>query len=135
MASGSTVARAKVIFEADTRKLERGAKSAERTVQKTARAMEHDLERAGKGFDASHITREAHKADRALDSVDKSARGLGRGLKAGLMVGIGGAVAGVVVSQLGYGWLNAVAACLLLPLAALALRRAVARPAPDSAKA
>lgn len=43
--------------------------------------------------------------------------------------GIGGAVAGVIVPRAGRGWLNAVGACLLLPMAAPALRRALARPA------
>ncbi|MFJ4836681.1 MFS transporter [Streptomyces sp. NPDC088746] len=72
------------------------------------------------------------------DSVPQAARAAVQGLSDLMMntaAGIGGAVAGVIVSRLGYGWLNAVAACLLLPMAALALRRAVARPAPDSAKA
>jgi predicted MFS family arabinose efflux permease len=35
--------------------------------------------------------------------------------------GIGGAVAGLVVAEASYGWLNFTAACLLIPLAALAL--------------
>jgi predicted MFS family arabinose efflux permease len=35
--------------------------------------------------------------------------------------GIGGAAAGLVVAKASYGWLNLAAACLLLPLAALAL--------------
>jgi predicted MFS family arabinose efflux permease len=35
--------------------------------------------------------------------------------------GIGGAVAGLVVAEASYGWLNLTAACLLIPLAALAL--------------
>jgi MFS family permease len=72
------------------------------------------------------------------DSVPQAARAAVQGLSDLTMntaAGVGGAVAGVIVSRLGYGWLNAVAACLLLPMAALALRRAVARPAPDSAKA
>ncbi|MFB4425289.1 MFS transporter [Streptomyces sp. QL37] len=72
------------------------------------------------------------------DSVPQAARAAVQGLSDLTMntaAGIGGAVAGVIVSRLGYGWLNAVAACLLLPMAVLALRRAVARPAPDSAKA
>lgn len=72
------------------------------------------------------------------DSVPQPARAAVQGLSDLTMntaAGIGGAVAGVIVSRLGYGWLNAVAACLLLPMAALALRRATARPAPDSAKA
>jgi predicted MFS family arabinose efflux permease len=35
--------------------------------------------------------------------------------------GVGGATAGLVVAGAGYGWLNMVAACLLVPLAALVL--------------
>lgn len=35
--------------------------------------------------------------------------------------GVGGAAAGLIVAQAGYGWLNLIAACLLLPLGALAL--------------
>ncbi|MFJ8750857.1 MFS transporter [Streptomyces sp. NPDC102441] len=72
------------------------------------------------------------------DSVPQAARAAVQGLSDLTMntaAGIGGAVAGVVVSRLGYGWLNAAAACLLLPMAALALRRTLARPAPDSLKA
>ncbi|WP_238442094.1 MFS transporter [Streptomyces pratensis] len=72
------------------------------------------------------------------DSVPQAARAAVQGLSDLTMnsaAGIGGAVAGVIVSRLGYGWLNAVAACLLLPMAALALRRAVAPRSPDSAKA
>ncbi|MFD3607349.1 MFS transporter [Streptomyces atroolivaceus] len=72
------------------------------------------------------------------DSVPQEARAAVQGLSDLTMntaAGIGGAVAGVIVSRLGYGWLNAVVACLLLPMSALALRRAVARTAPDSAKA
>ncbi|CAM5371029.1 MFS transporter [Streptomyces tanashiensis] len=34
-------------------------------------------------------------------------------------------MAGLIVSQAGYGPLNAIAACLLLPMAALALRGAL----------
>ncbi len=71
------------------------------------------------------------------DSVPQEARAAVQGLSDLSMnaaAGIGGAVAGVIVSRLGYGWLNAVVACLLLPMAALVLRRAVARPARDAAK-
>ncbi|MFB7219122.1 MFS transporter [Streptomyces sp. NPDC002596] len=66
------------------------------------------------------------------DSVPQPARAAVQGLSDLTMntaAGIGGAVAGVVVSQAGYGWLNAAGACLLLPMAALALRRALSRPA------
>ncbi|WP_103514243.1 MFS transporter [Streptomyces sp. SM10] len=67
------------------------------------------------------------------ESVPQATRAAAQGLSDLTMnaaAGIGGAVAGVVVSRLGYGWLNATAACLLLPMAGLALRRALARPAP-----
>ncbi|MEV2247150.1 MFS transporter [Streptomyces sp. NPDC049970] len=72
------------------------------------------------------------------DSVPQAARAAVQGLSDLTMntsAGVGGAVAGVVVSRLGYGWLNAAAACLLLPMAALALRRSTARPPQDPAKA
>lgn len=42
--------------------------------------------------------------------------------------GVGGAAAGLVVAQAGYGWLNVVGALLLVPMAALAVRRALAAP-------
>ncbi|MGN9792884.1 MFS transporter [Streptomyces sp. OZ13] len=41
--------------------------------------------------------------------------------------GVGGAAAGLVVAQAGYGWLNAVGVVLLLPMAGLAVHRALAR--------
>lgn len=66
------------------------------------------------------------------DSVPQPARAAVQGLSDLTMnaaAGIGGAVAGVIVSRASYGWLNLTAVCLLLPLAALALRRALARPA------
>lgn len=43
--------------------------------------------------------------------------------------GVGGAVAGLVVAQAGYGWLNAIGAALLLPMAGLALLTARRHPA------
>ncbi|WSI34126.1 MFS transporter [Streptomyces sp. NBC_01341] len=72
------------------------------------------------------------------DSVPQAARAAVQGLSDLTMntaAGVGGALAGVIVSRLGYGWLNAAAACLLLPMAALALRRSLVRPDRDSAKA
>ncbi|MFF4247112.1 MFS transporter [Streptomyces sp. NPDC001822] len=72
------------------------------------------------------------------DSVPQAARAAVQGLSDLTMntaAGVGGALAGVIVSRLGYGWLNAAAACLLLPMAALALRRSLARPDGDAAKA
>ncbi|GAA4669453.1 MFS transporter [Streptomyces chumphonensis] len=58
------------------------------------------------------------------DSVPQSARAAAQGLSDLTMnaaAGVGGALAGLVVAQAGYGWLNALAATLLLPVAALAL--------------
>ncbi|MFD9501716.1 MFS transporter [Streptomyces sp. NPDC060035] len=72
------------------------------------------------------------------DSVPQAARAAVQGLADLTMnaaAGIGGAVAGVIVSRLSYGWLNMTAACLLLPMAALALRRALNRPSVVSGKA
>ncbi|MFJ1846085.1 MFS transporter [Streptomyces sp. NPDC088146] len=66
------------------------------------------------------------------DSVPQAARAAVQGLSDLTMntaAGIGGMIAGVVVARASYGWLNVVGACLLLPMAALALRRALARPA------
>ncbi|MFJ8583187.1 MFS transporter [Streptomyces sp. NPDC093595] len=59
------------------------------------------------------------------DSVPQAARAAVQGLSDLTMntaAGIGGAAAGLIVAGAGYGWLNAVGACLLLPLAVLALR-------------
>nr|WP_308345512.1 MFS transporter [Streptomyces sp. ISL-94] len=71
------------------------------------------------------------------DSVPQPARAAVQGLSDLTMntaAGVGGAAAGLVMSQAGYGWLNAIGACLLLPLAALALftarRHPVTAPAP-----
>ncbi|MER5976637.1 MFS transporter [Streptomyces sp. NPDC001857] len=58
------------------------------------------------------------------DAVPQPARAAAQGLSDLVMnasAGIGGAVAGLVVARASYGWLNLAAACLLLPLAALAL--------------
>lgn len=58
------------------------------------------------------------------DSVPQPARAAAQGLSDLVMnasAGVGGAVAGLVVAKASYGWLNLTAACLLLPLAALAL--------------
>ncbi|MER7107656.1 MFS transporter [Streptomyces sp. NPDC000229] len=60
------------------------------------------------------------------DSVPQAARAAVQGLSDLTMntaAGVGGAGAGLVVAQAGYGWLNAVGALLLIPLAALAIRR------------
>ncbi|MFJ4758761.1 MFS transporter [Streptomyces sp. NPDC088763] len=58
------------------------------------------------------------------DSVPQAARAAAQGLSDLVMnasAGIGGAAAGLVVATASYAWLNLFAACLLLPLAALAL--------------
>ncbi|MER5378081.1 MFS transporter [Streptomyces sp. NPDC002553] len=58
------------------------------------------------------------------DAVPQPARAAAQGLSDLVMnasAGIGGAAAGLVVARASYGWLNLAAACLLLPLAALAL--------------
>lgn len=58
------------------------------------------------------------------DSVPQPARAAAQGLSDLVMnasAGVGGAVAGLVVAKASYGWLNLTAACLLLPLTALAL--------------
>ncbi|MEV7252994.1 MFS transporter [Streptomyces cyaneofuscatus] len=62
------------------------------------------------------------------DSVSQDARAAVQGLSDLTMnaaAGIGGATAGVIVAQWGYGPLNAIGAALLLPVAALALRRSM----------
>ncbi|WP_223830939.1 MFS transporter [Streptomyces venezuelae] len=59
------------------------------------------------------------------DSVPQAARAAVQGLSDFVMntaAGLGGLAAGLIVAQAGYGPLNAIAACLLLPMAALALR-------------
>nr|WP_202461761.1 MFS transporter [Streptomyces sp. SID8374] len=62
------------------------------------------------------------------DSVPQDARAAVQGLSDLTMnaaAGIGGATAGVIVAQWGYGPLNAIGAALLLPVAALAMRRSM----------
>ncbi|MFJ7069424.1 MFS transporter [Streptomyces sp. NPDC101115] len=64
------------------------------------------------------------------DSVPQAARAAVQGLSDFIMntsAGLGGLAAGLIVSQVGYGWLNAVGACLLLPMTLLVLRGAVRR--------
>ncbi|MGW1765643.1 MFS transporter [Streptomyces sp. NPDC002073] len=66
------------------------------------------------------------------DSVPQAARAAVQGLSDLTMntaAGVGGAVAGLVVAQAGYGWLNAIGAALLLPMAGLALLTARRHPA------
>ncbi|MFD0372505.1 MFS transporter [Streptomyces sp. NPDC059071] len=64
------------------------------------------------------------------DSVPQAARAAVQGLSDFIMntsAGLGGLAAGLIVSQAGYGWLNAVGACLLLPMTLLVLRSAFRR--------
>lgn len=66
------------------------------------------------------------------DSVPQPARAAVQGLSDLTMntaAGVGGAAAGLVMSQAGYGWLNAIGAALLLPMASLALFTARRHPA------
>ncbi|MGW6691241.1 MFS transporter [Streptomyces sp. NPDC054961] len=72
------------------------------------------------------------------DSVPQPARAAVQGLSDLTMntaAGVGGAVAGLIMSQAGYGWLNAVGAALLLPMAALALFTSRRHPVKASAPA
>lgn len=58
------------------------------------------------------------------DSVPQAARAAAQGLSdltTSVSAGIGGATAGLVVATASYAWLNLAAACLLIPLGALAL--------------
>ncbi|WP_409237584.1 MFS transporter [Streptomyces sp. PA5.6] len=62
------------------------------------------------------------------DSVPPPARAAVQGLSDLTMnaaAGIGGAAAGLIVARAGYGWLNLIGVCVLLPMAALAVRRAL----------
>ncbi|AVZ72394.1 MFS transporter [Streptomyces lunaelactis] len=68
------------------------------------------------------------------DSVPQPARAAVQGLSDLTMntaAGLGGAAAGLIVAQASYGWLNLIGASLLLPMAALTVRRAL-RPLPGS---
>ncbi|MGI5449177.1 MFS transporter [Streptomyces sp. CA-243310] len=72
------------------------------------------------------------------DSVPQAARAAVQGLSDLTMnaaAGLGGAAAGLVMARAGYGWLNAIGAALLLPMAALALFTARRHPVPAKADA
>ncbi|PJE98591.1 MFS transporter [Streptomyces carminius] len=65
------------------------------------------------------------------DSVPQAARAAVQGLSDLAMnaaAGVGGALAGLVMARAGYGWLNALAAAVLLPVAALVLFTRYRRP-------
>ncbi|WP_418956411.1 MFS transporter [Streptomyces tritici] len=68
------------------------------------------------------------------DSVPQAARAAVQGLSDTVMntaAGLGGLMAGLIVAKAGYGWLNAVGALLLLPMAALVVRGALRGAAPE----
>ncbi|MFF3321723.1 MFS transporter [Streptomyces sp. NPDC002889] len=64
------------------------------------------------------------------DSVPQPARAAVQGLSdltSNTAAGLGGAAAGLIVAQASYGRLNLIGACLLIPMAALTVRRALKR--------
>lgn len=64
------------------------------------------------------------------ESVPQPTRAAVQGLSdltSNAAAGVGGAAAGLVVAQAGYGWLNVAGVVLLLPMAGLTVRRALAR--------
>ncbi|EST37882.1 hypothetical protein N566_10565 [Streptomycetaceae bacterium MP113-05] len=69
------------------------------------------------------------------DSVPQAARAAVQGLSdltSNAAAGAGGALAGLVMARAGYGWLTALAATLLIPMAAFALTLALRRPRPTA---
>ncbi|MER5768452.1 MFS transporter [Streptomyces sp. NPDC001985] len=69
------------------------------------------------------------------DSVPQPARAAAQGvsdLAMNTAAGVSGVLAGLIVARAGYDWLNLAGALLLLPMAALAVRRAVRGPGPGS---
>ncbi|MCP3756664.1 MFS transporter [Streptomyces sp. TBY4] len=74
----------------------------------------------GLGWSAGMVSGSALLTDSVPQPARAAVQGLGD-LTMNTAAGIGGAAAGLVMSQAGYGWLNAAAAALLLPMAALAL--------------
>ncbi|MEU5976774.1 MFS transporter [Streptomyces sp. NPDC047315] len=78
----------------------------------------------GLGWSAGVVSGSALLTDSVPTSSGAAVQGLSD-LAMNASAGIVGALAGVVMAQAGYGWLNVIGALLLLPLAALALRRAV----------
>ncbi len=80
----------------------------------------------GLGWSAGMIAGSALLTDAVPQSAQAAVQGLSD-LTMSAAAGVGGAAAGVIVAQWGYGPLNAVGAALLLPVAALALRRSLRR--------
>ncbi|MFH8436193.1 MFS transporter [Streptomyces sp. NPDC018007] len=83
----------------------------------------------GLGWSAGMIAGSALLTDAVPRSAQAAVQGLSD-LTMNAAAGIGGATAGVIVAQWGYGPLNAIGAALLLPVAALTLRRSLRRPGP-----
>ncbi|WP_257624159.1 MFS transporter [Streptomyces griseus] len=81
----------------------------------------------GLGWSAGMIAGSALLTDAVPRSAQASVQGLSD-LTMNAAAAIGGAAAGAIVAQWGYGLLNAIGAALLLPVAALALRRSLRRP-------
>ncbi|MFI1012217.1 MFS transporter [Streptomyces sp. NPDC020965] len=79
----------------------------------------------GLGWSAGVVSGSALLTDSVPQPAQAAVQGLSD-LAMNASAGIGGVLAGVIVAQAGYGWLNLVGACLLLPMAALAIRRAIA---------
>ncbi|MFD5147460.1 MFS transporter [Streptomyces sp. NPDC058401] len=82
----------------------------------------------GLGWSAGMVSGSALLTDSVPQAARAAVQGLGD-LTMNTAAGVGGAAAGLVMSQAGYGWLNAAAAALLLPMAALALFTSRRRPA------
>lgn len=78
----------------------------------------------GLGWSAGMIAGSALLTDSVPQEAQAAVQGLSD-LTMNAAAGIGGASAGVIVAQWGYGPLNAIGAALLLPVAALALRRSM----------
>ncbi|MET9110484.1 MFS transporter [Streptomyces zhihengii] len=80
----------------------------------------------GLGWSAGLVAGSALLTDSVPQPVRAAVQGLSD-LTMNTAAGIGGAAAGLVVAQAGYPWLNALGAALLLPMAALTVRRALNR--------
>ncbi|ELP61896.1 MFS transporter [Streptomyces turgidiscabies] len=74
----------------------------------------------GLGWSAGLVSGSALLTDSVPDAVRAAAQGLSD-LVMNTAAGLGGATAGLVMATAGYGWLNLAAACLLIPVGALAL--------------
>lgn len=78
----------------------------------------------GLGWSAGLVSGSALLTDSVPGPVRAAVQGLSD-LTMNTAAGIGGAAAGLIVAQASYGWLNLIGVCVLLPMAALAVRRAV----------